>query len=153
MLTSARTWVPTGDNALIFNYLPDDNSAQTHSMPEAIKILERYEKSEQSLKVLDLGCGIGSSFEKFEKSQKKLSWIGLDIEDSPEVNSRIRNDLQFLTYDGVHIPLPSDSVDLIYSHLCIERKWWTSFSIQYRICDQQSKMAVDTQAGENAQCD
>lgn len=41
MLYRNHPWVPTGDNALIFDHLPNDNSAQTHSMREALKIIER----------------------------------------------------------------------------------------------------------------
>ena len=120
MLNSNQPWVPTGDNALIFEYLPKDNSAQTNSMREAIKVLERYENLDKAIEILDLGCGVGSSFEKFKISNKKFNWSGIDIEESPEVNSRVRNDLNFLTYDGVYIPLPENSVDIIYSHQVFE---------------------------------
>lgn len=119
MLNSNQSWAPTGDSALIFDYLPKDNSFQTTSMKEAIKVINQHEKDED-IKILDLGCGVGSSFNKFQASQVKFHWTGLDIEDSPEVNGRTRHNLNFLTYDGIHIPLPDNSIDLIYSHQVFE---------------------------------
>lgn len=120
MLNSNRNWVPRGDKALIFDYIQNENSAQTHSMEEALKILERYTNLDNAIEILDLGCGVGSSFNKFQKTKIKFNWLGLDIEDSSEVNSRTRNDLNFMTYDGVNIPLLDDSVDFIYSHQVFE---------------------------------
>lgn len=75
---------------------------------------------DKAWEILDLGCGVGNSFEELQKLPIKFNWLGLDIEDSPEVNRRTRDDLNFLTYDGLHIPLPNESVDLIYSHQVFE---------------------------------
>lgn len=106
-----------GDNALIRGYLPKDSSCQTHSVKEAVKILSGYGGS--VIEFLDLGCGDGNSYSHFS-GIKGLNWTGIDIEESPEVNARKRNDLRFLTYDGVDIPLPDNSVDIIYSNQVFE---------------------------------
>jgi len=51
---------------------------------------------------------------------KELQWLGIDVGSSPEVDSRTRTDVQFLTYDGINIPLSEGSVDMIYCHQVLE---------------------------------
>lgn len=48
--------------------------------------------------ILDLGCGTGASIDFFQKIVPNARWIGVDIEDSPEVNSRTRNDAEFFLH-------------------------------------------------------
>ena len=70
--------------------------------------------------VLDLGCGTGVSVDLFREVAPHLRWVGVDVEHSPEVDARVRTDGEFLSFDGIHIPLPDNSVDLIYSRQVLE---------------------------------
>jgi SAM-dependent methyltransferase len=110
----------TCDNDLLRAYLPGDHSAQTFGMKEALTVLKNSSGAGQTIKILDLGCGTGASYDEFARAVAKFSWVGIDIEDSPEVQMRVRNDVDFMTFDGVVIPLPDASVDLVYSHQVYE---------------------------------
>jgi ubiquinone/menaquinone biosynthesis C-methylase UbiE len=70
--------------------------------------------------VLDLGCGVGGSYEAFSAKNGKVRWVGLDIMDSPEVLSRPARNLPFCAYDGIHIPLCDASVQMAYSRQVFE---------------------------------
>jgi len=70
--------------------------------------------------VVDLGCGAGDSIDFFRSRNQNLSWIGIDIPSSPEVNTRTRTDAHFISFDGIHLPLHDKSVDLVYSRQVFE---------------------------------
>lgn len=70
--------------------------------------------------VLDLGCGTGVSLDLFREAAPGSHWIGVDIEHSPEVDARTRQDGEFRTFDGVNIPAEGDSIDLVYSRQVFE---------------------------------
>ena len=70
--------------------------------------------------VMDLGCGAGNSIDMFRKKKPGIRWIGLDIESSPEVDSRTRDDGEYHTYDGTRIPFDDNYFDLIYSNQVLE---------------------------------
>ena len=70
--------------------------------------------------VMDLGCGKGDSIEFFRKLLPEVRWVGLDIEGSPEVLQRTRKDVDFATFDGVHIPFEADRFDLIFCRQVLE---------------------------------
>jgi SAM-dependent methyltransferase len=70
--------------------------------------------------VLDLGCGRGQSLDYFKTRQPAIRWVGVDIDTSPEVKQRTRTDGEFLSFDGIHLPLPADTFDLIFSHQVFE---------------------------------
>jgi SAM-dependent methyltransferase len=70
--------------------------------------------------VVDLGCGAGNSVDYFRSKNPAIEWIGVDVESSPEVNTRNRTDAAFRTFDGVHIPFDDETVDLIYCHQVLE---------------------------------
>jgi len=71
-------------------------------------------------RILDLGCGTGNSIDLFRKYGSEFNWKGLDISLSPEVSARTRKDCEFYTYDGVNIPFPNESFDLVYCHQVME---------------------------------
>lgn len=54
------------------------------------------------------------------KLNPNIKWVGIDIEDSPEVRSRIRNDIEFHSFDGRSLPFPDASFDMLYSNQVIE---------------------------------
>ncbi len=71
-------------------------------------------------RVLDLGCGSGDSVDLFRRYDPDVEWIGVDIADSQEALARLRHDATFVTYDGLVIPFPDASFDLVYSHQVLE---------------------------------
>jgi len=71
-------------------------------------------------RVLDLGCGAGNSIDLFKQLAPEAVWHGVDIEDSPEVRSRTREDATFTTFDGTNLPYMSESFDLLYSCQVLE---------------------------------
>jgi SAM-dependent methyltransferase len=95
--------------------LPDDSSRQMDAWELASK---QWRPSFEV--VVDLGCGAGDSVDFFRRMQPNVDWVGLDIEDSPEVEARRRTDAKFLTYDGVNIPLASGSTDFVFCRQVLE---------------------------------
>jgi len=73
-----------------------------------------------SPRVLDLGCGAGDSVDLFRSLEPQVRWTGVDIERSPEVANRTRTDAQFVIFDGVHLPFPDASFDLVYCKQVLE---------------------------------
>lgn len=71
-------------------------------------------------RVLDLGCGEGGSVEQFRSVDPEVRWIGVDLEDSPEVARRTRTDAEFRTFDGRSIPVEDGSLDLVYCKQVLE---------------------------------
>jgi SAM-dependent methyltransferase len=120
MLLKSSTPLVKSDNDLLIGHLPDDSSLQTYAMKEALSKLLTSFPPNTPVKVVDLGCGTGTSYNEFKLTRQDINWIGLDIADSPEVRLRVRNDLNFKTYDGLNLPFPDNSVDLIYSHQVFE---------------------------------
>lgn len=72
------------------------------------------------IKLLDLGCGTGDSYDKFSRIFAGMRWIGLDILDSAEVAQRSIKKLPFCSYDGIRVPLANDSIDIVYSRQVFE---------------------------------
>lgn len=103
-------------DVLMSKYVPDDFSRQIS--------LERFTDiflaNHAIRNVLDLGCGTGNSADKFFKINPDITWVGIDIENSPEVKARQRHDLQFLSFDGVSLPFSDNYFDLIYSKQVFE---------------------------------
>ena len=71
-------------------------------------------------RVLDLGCGAGDSVEQFRSLNPDVRWLGVDLEESPEVALRTRTDAEFRTFDGRSIPAEDSSVDLVYCKQVLE---------------------------------
>jgi SAM-dependent methyltransferase len=70
--------------------------------------------------VLDLGCGAGDSVAQFRDVNPQVRWVGVDVERSPEVESRRRTDAEFVTFDGVHLPFGDGSFDAVYCKQVLE---------------------------------
>jgi len=97
--------------------IPNDHSKQV-SAEHYVEWVFRHAPGVR--RVMDLGCGIGNSYDYFRMKDPTIMWIGLDKEDSPEVSSRTRTDAQFRSFDGVHIPFEDDSFDLVFCQQVFE---------------------------------
>lgn len=71
-------------------------------------------------RVVDLGCGAGDSVDQFRSVDPDVDWLGMDIEESPEVRARRRTDATFATFDGINIPLPDAVIDAVYCKQVLE---------------------------------
>lgn len=105
-----------GTIKLLGNSLPNDHCRQT----DGVKMAQVALKKKKCRNVLDLGCGNGDSFDLFQKWQPTIKWIGVDIEDSPEVNSRTRTDQEFYSFDGVSLPFDDTCFDMVFSKQVFE---------------------------------
>ena len=67
--------------------------------------------------ILDIGCGIGQSFIALDCTDRIC--IGIDIdEDALRYGiEKYGNRIQYILSDGSHIPLPSNTCDLVYSRV------------------------------------
>jgi SAM-dependent methyltransferase len=74
----------------------------------------------EGTRVVDLGCGPGHSVDRFRALVPGVEWLGVDVADSPEVADRTRDDADFRTFDGVHLPLDDDSIDLVFCKQTLE---------------------------------
>ncbi len=102
---------------LICAYLPED-----HSNPQSLhRCVEQYFSQHiESVKVLDLGCGEGNSFDFFRRLSKRVVWHGVDIENSPEVKQRTIESTRISTFNGIDLPFPDNYLDLIFCHQVLE---------------------------------
>lgn len=105
--------------------IPDDHSAQVTPQDFFREIVH----SEAKGKVVDLGCGNGRMADFFAAEYAQLEYVGLDISTSPEAQSRTRDDYIFTTYDGIHIPFESESIEIIFMNQILEhvRQPWLLF--------------------------
>ena len=71
-------------------------------------------------KVLDLGCGDGRGLDVIRALAPTADYTGCDIEVSPEVASRTREDGRFVSYNGTDLPFADDSFDIVYSRQVFE---------------------------------
>ena len=104
---------------VIYDFVPSDHSRQVNLDYYIEKLLMEGRLNDE-VQVLDLGCGIGESQKHFKKINSKIHWVGLDIEDSPEVNSRIETNFEFKSFDGINIPFPDNHFNIIYSKQVFE---------------------------------
>lgn len=98
-------------------HIPGDYTRQVNSN---IIVKELLAHNNNIKVVLDLGCGEGGSVDLFHSLDPEIKWHGLDIDFSPEVQERTRNDVDFFFYDGVNIPFGNNYFDLIYCNQVLE---------------------------------
>ena len=96
--------------------IPGDHARQTLAEHMAVRALAGREAP----CVLDVGCGSGRSVEIFRSNAPDSRWVGVDIEDSPEVRTRTRGDAEFHTFDGVNLPFEDASFDVVYCAQVLE---------------------------------
>ena len=83
-------------------------------------LADHYAMRLKARRVLDLGCGAGDSVDLFRTVDSDVSWVGADIEESPEVSSRARTDADFVTFDGRRLPFDDGSFELVYCKQVLE---------------------------------
>ncbi|SAI39010.1 methyltransferase [Bordetella ansorpii] len=100
----------------LIEFFPADHSSQI----DAYYYIRTYSPSSSRTDFVDLGAGGGSSHAIAKDAIPGLNWIGIDIEDSPEVRARRIHDLDFRSFDGINIPLSDASVDFVFSRQVFE---------------------------------
>jgi SAM-dependent methyltransferase len=115
---AARRWLSSGDAAVLARNVPADGSRQSSSRRALLECLTAAHTAPR--RVLDLGCGSGGSHDLVAAAAPLAAWVGVDIADSPEVQTRTRRDLAFVTFDGMRLPLAADAFDVVYSHQVFE---------------------------------
>lgn len=98
------------------NSIPSDHCQQTR----AIDMAKQYLRLHSPNMIVDLGCGTGNTVGFFRDNCPSAKWVGVDIEDSPEVAQRTRSDAEFRTFDGMNIPFEDRTVDFVYSNQVLE---------------------------------
>ena len=97
---------------LLGGRIPGDHSRQV--------LADHYAGRLRAKRVMDLGCGRGDSVDLFRSIDPRVEWVGVDIEDSPEVAERRRADAEFVTYDGRRLPFDDGSFELVYCKQVLE---------------------------------
>jgi ubiquinone/menaquinone biosynthesis C-methylase UbiE len=98
--------------------IPTDHCRQVTAATCVAQVLEQGRHS--ITHAMDLGCGAGDSVDLFRRLNPNINWVGLDIESSPEVGQRQRQDATFATFDGIHIPFADHHFDLIFTNQALE---------------------------------
>lgn len=97
---------------LLGRRIPADHSRQV--------LADHYAERLRARRVLDLGCGTGDSVDLFRSVDPAVSWVGADIEESPEVAERTRADAEFVSFDGRRLPFGDATFDLVYCKQVLE---------------------------------
>jgi len=106
---------------LLGHRIPGDHARQIAAEHYAELWARRLRvRSDERALVVDLGCGPGDSVDLFRTLDPDVHWIGVDLERSPEVSARTRVDAEFLSFDGVNVPLADGSVDLVFCKQALE---------------------------------
>ncbi|MGH2916542.1 MAG: class I SAM-dependent methyltransferase [Solirubrobacteraceae bacterium] len=98
--------------------VPSDHARQT--LADTYIEREIGRAADRPWRVLDLGCGTGSSVDRFRARDPEVQWVGLDVPDSPEARERTRTDAPFETFDGLSIPFAPGSFELVYCKQVLE---------------------------------
>jgi SAM-dependent methyltransferase len=103
---------------LLGDAVPQDHARQTL----ADRYVERGigRRDGRPWRVLDLGCGTGSSVDLFRARDPAVQWVGLDVPGSPEARERTRSDARFETFDGTTMPFADGSFELVYCKQVLE---------------------------------
>ncbi len=105
---------------LLGERVPADHARQVLADHYIAELTRQLSRETPSPRVVDLGCGAGDSVDAFRRADPGVRWLGLDLPRSPEVATRTRTDAEFATFDGVAIPLPDGSQDLVFCKQVLE---------------------------------
>ena len=98
--------------------IPNDHAVQANAHQRIHDFLDGHEESIN--RAMDFGCGSGSTVVELMEKYPSIEWIGLDIDESPEVRKRSSADPIFYSYDGTHIPFPDAHFDIVFSYQVLE---------------------------------
>lgn len=98
----------------------DHNGSRQQSLDDFVGTFVASIEANRVVNVLDLGCGTGRDYEFLRRLFPAIRYHGLDIEDSPEVQKRRRDELSFFSYDGVNMPFPDQSFDVVFARQVLE---------------------------------
>jgi len=105
-----------GLDELLGDSVPNDVAAQAR----ADRLAKQLVESAGSLRILDLGCGRGRSRALFEAVNPAIRWVGVDIINSPEVGGRAATIPGMVAFDGVRLPFPDASFDVVFTQQVLE---------------------------------
>jgi SAM-dependent methyltransferase len=97
---------------LLGHRIPSDHSRQV--------LADHYAARLRAGRVMDLGCGAGDSVDLFRAAHPDVRWVGVDVEESPEVAERVRTDAEFVSFDGRRLPFDDASFDLVFCKQVLE---------------------------------
>jgi SAM-dependent methyltransferase len=97
---------------LLGQRIPRDHSRQV--------LADHYAARLRPARVMDLGCGTGDSVDLFRAQNPAVSWVGVDVEESPEVAERTRGDAEFVTFNGEQLPFDDASFGFVYCKQVLE---------------------------------
>jgi SAM-dependent methyltransferase len=97
---------------LLGGRIPRDHSRQV--------LADHYAARLRPARVMDLGCGAGDSVDLFRGANPNVHWVGVDVEESPEVAGRTRSDAEFVTFDGRQLPFEDGSFEFVYCKQVLE---------------------------------
>jgi SAM-dependent methyltransferase len=103
---------------LLGDAVPGDHARQT--LADAYIAHAAGRRPGRTWRVLDLGCGTGTSVDYFRARDPEVEWIGIDLEDSREVRERRRSDARFESFNGVEMPFEDGRFDLVYCKQVLE---------------------------------
>ncbi len=101
-----------------YDEIAEEFSATRKTMWPELADLDKYVKAGD--KVLDIGCGNGRLFGHLAKRIKNFSYIGLDVSEKlikiAENTWKLsfQASVEFKVFDGINIPYPDSSFDIIY---------------------------------------
>ena len=102
---------------LLEGAVPGDHSRQISA---EYYIDKAYGETLKPATILDLGSGDGSSFPLFKRQNPAASWTGIDIDAHPNKPSLEAQGARLVVYEGVKMPFPDASFDMVYSKQVFE---------------------------------
>jgi SAM-dependent methyltransferase len=105
---------------LLGHRIPADHSRQVLADHYAERLLRGRAAGSPPPRIMDLGCGPGDSVDLFRSVDPAVSWVGVDIAQSPEVAARTRADAEFVTFDGRKLPFEDATFELVYCKQVLE---------------------------------
>jgi len=100
-------------NNILDSCVPNDHSKQVE-IKYYIEDVLKIANENKPINILDLGCGDGESYEYFKTLNNKINWFGIDISDISNISFNNKLKDKFIKFDGINIPFPNDSFDIIY---------------------------------------
>jgi ubiquinone/menaquinone biosynthesis C-methylase UbiE len=131
-MPKVRDWIISQEiYKAVRDYLPEDH-ARPQTLPDYTAHFCALSPTPE--RVLDLGCGEGTSMELFERLNPAMVWCGVDIEDSPEVKQRVRQSDRIANFNGVDLPYRDKYFDLIFCHQVLEHVRYECLAVHGQCC-------------------